>query len=295
MTSGKSGKKITKSDISVPVTMMKPMNDGSVSFQKGKGSDNIPFMDLQLEEEAIEEPAMTMQQYQDFLQAVAAFRKSIQATAMTAEKFVRALEDVTNYASKTNITRQHILADLDFLIDSTQLFANANMIWAEALEREFEGPIATDIKAHQARGKLTQHTNQKKINELIASFHKEEHDSYKKGKKQQRDLGMLTDSLNSRVSYVTEIKRLLIDNSSIYDRLASESVEFILEHCAIGIRRELETFETIVEGLKKLGAFQTSQEEEESYIDEKAPSDLIFTEEEEKFKLDFLREALKDI
>jgi hypothetical protein len=295
MTINKSGKKITKSDISVPVTMMNPMNDGSVSFQKGKGAE-IPFMDLQLEEEAIEEPAMTMQQYQDFLQAVAAFRKSIQATAMTAEKFVRALEDVTNYASKTNITRPHILADLDFLIDSTQLFANANMTWAEALEREFEGPIATDIKAHQARGKLTQHTNQKKINELIASFHKEEHDSYKKGKKQQRDLGMLTNSLNSRVSYVTEIKRLLIDNSSIYDRLASESVEFILEHCAVGIRRELETFETIVEGLKKLGAFQTAQEEEEqSYIDDKAPSDLIFTEEEEKFKLDFLREALKDI
>eukprot|EP00833_Pecoramyces_ruminatium_P017693 jgi/Orpsp1_1/1191725/evm.model.d7180000088076.1 len=284
MTSSKSGKKITKSDISVPVTMMKPMNDGSVSFQKGKGSD-IPFMDLQLEGEAIEEPAMTMQQYQDFLQAVAAFRKSIQATAMTAEKFVRALEDVTNYASKSKYSINLI----------TQLFANANMIWAEALEREFEGPIATDIKAHQARGKLTQHTNQKKINELIASFHKEEHDSYKKGKKQQRDLGMLTNSLNSRVSYVTEIKRLLIDNSSIYDRLASESVEFILEHCAIGIRRELETFETIVEGLKKLGAFQTAQEEEESYIDEKAPSDLIFTEEEEKFKLDFLREALKDI
>jgi len=293
MTNSKSGKKISKSDISVPVTMMKPMNDGSVSFQKGKGTD-APIMDLQVDEEAIEEPAMTMQQYQDFLQAVAAFRKSIQATAMTAEKFVRALEDVTNYASKTNITRPHILADLDFLIDSTQLFANANMIWAEALEREFEGPIATDIKAHQARGKLTQHTNQKKINELIASFHKEEHDSYKKGKKQQRDLGMLTNSLNSRVSYVTEIKRLLIDNSSIYDRLASESVEFILEHCAIGIRRELETFETIVEGLKKLGAFQTAQEEE-SYLDEKAPSDIIFTEEEEKFKLDFLREALKDI
>jgi len=44
----------------------------------------------------------------------------------------------------------------------------------------------------------------------------------------------------------------LIDNSSIYDRLASESVEFILEHCAVGIRRELETFETIVEGLKKV-------------------------------------------
>ena len=44
----------------------------------------------------------------------------------------------------------------------------------------------------------------------------------------------------------------MIDNSSIYDRLASESVEFILEHCAIGIRRELETFETIVEGLKKV-------------------------------------------
>ena len=100
MTINKSGKKITKSDISVPVTMMKPMNDGSVSFQKGKGAE-IPFMDLQLEEEAIEEPAMTMQQYQDFLQAVAAFRKSIQATAMTAEKFVRALEDVTNYASKS--------------------------------------------------------------------------------------------------------------------------------------------------------------------------------------------------
>ena len=45
-----------------------------------------------------------------------------------------------------------------------------------------------------------------------------------------------------------------------------------------------------------MGAFQTAQEEEEqSYIDDKAPSDLIFTEEEEKFKLDFLREALKDI
>lgn len=292
MTNSKSGKKISKNDISVPIALQ---ND-SVSF-KSKGNLDLQFMDLHIEDEAVDEPAMTMQQYQDFLQAITAFRKSIQALAMTAEKFVRALEDVTGYAEKTTITRPHILADLDFLIDSTQLYSNANLIWAEALEREFEGPIATDIKAHQARGKLTQHTNQKKINELIASFHKEEHESYKKGKKQQRDLGMLTDSLNSRVSCVSEIKRLLIENSSIYDRLASESVEYILEHCAIGIRRELETFETIVEGLKKLGAFQSAQDEE-SYIDDPnntKESDLIFTEEDEKFKLDFLREAFKDL
>jgi len=44
-----------------------------------------------------------------------------------------------------------------------------------------------------------------------------------------------------------------------------------------------------------LGAFQTAQEEQAEYLEEKPPSDLIFTEEEEKFKLDFLREALKDI
>jgi len=34
-----------------------------------------------------------------------------------------------NFINIATITRPHILADLDFLIDSTQLFANANMVW----------------------------------------------------------------------------------------------------------------------------------------------------------------------
>ena len=49
-----------------------------------------------------------------------------------------------------------------------------------------------------------------------------------------------------------EIKRLTVENQTLHDTLSHQNVEYILENCASGVRAELETYETIMEGLKKV-------------------------------------------
>ncbi|KAJ3216117.1 hypothetical protein HDU67_009918 [Dinochytrium kinnereticum] len=205
----------------------------------------------------MEPSKLTMRGYQTFAQALGSYRRQIQAMAAASEAFVRALEDISEFVPGADIRKPHIIGDLDFLIDSTHLVSNAHQIWADSLERDFEEPLIRHMNDIMIKTKNVQKENKQKIDDLVERLHKEEESSYKMGKKKQRDLVTLQNSLNVRVSLADDIKRLTLESQNIQDTLAANSVESILTNCAAGVRAELETYDRVMEGLKKLGAFAT--------------------------------------
>ncbi|KAJ3192551.1 hypothetical protein HK101_006318 [Irineochytrium annulatum] len=213
--------------------------------------------------QGMEPSKLAMRGYQTFVQALGSYRRQIQAMGAASEAFVRALEDLAEFVPGAEIRKPHIIGDLDFLIDSTHLISNANQIWdlnicayqADSLERDFEEPLVRHMNDMMIKAKVTQKENKQKIDELVERLHREEEASYKMGKKKQRDLMTLQNSLNARVALADEIKRLTVESATIQDTLASKSVETILSNCAAGVRAELENYDRVMEGLKKLGAF----------------------------------------
>ncbi|KAI9011380.1 hypothetical protein BC832DRAFT_529480 [Gaertneriomyces semiglobifer] len=197
-------------------------------------------------------PKLTMRQYQSFVQALGSYRRQVQALAAASETFVRTLEEISDFVPAAKINKPHVVGDLDFLIDSTHLIANAHQGWAETLEREFETPLINDIKDIMEMTARRRDENKVKINELVEQLHKEEDRSYKLGKKKQRDIKALQESLNIRMSIADEIKRRTVENQTLHDTLSHQHMEYILENCAVGVRAELENYETIFEGLKKV-------------------------------------------
>lgn len=61
------------------------------------------------------------------------------------------------------------------------------------------------------------------------------------------------------MSLAEEIKRLGAESQTVQDQLSNSSVEFVLKHCQAAVANELESFDTVMEGLKKLGAFDAQQ------------------------------------
>ncbi|KAI9101227.1 hypothetical protein DFS34DRAFT_676751 [Phlyctochytrium arcticum] len=211
-------------------------------------------------------PRLTMRQYQSFVQALAVYRRQVQALAAASETFVRELEDIAEFVPAATIKRPHVIGDLDFLIDSTHLIANAHQTWGETLEREFEAPLSRDLQEIAARASSKQADNKKHIAQLVQRLNIEEDKAHKLGKKKPRDVKALQSfslpidpcviqSLNVRMSLADEVKRLTIESQSMHDIMSHQHMEYILEHCASGVRAELENYETVYEGLKKLGAF----------------------------------------
>jgi hypothetical protein len=49
-----------------------------------------------------------------------------------------------------------------------------------------------------------------------------------------------------------EIKRLGSESQTVQDQLSNSSVEFVLKHCHSAVSKELETYATVMEGLKKV-------------------------------------------
>ncbi|KNC98954.1 uncharacterized protein SPPG_05913 [Spizellomyces punctatus DAOM BR117] len=268
-------------------------------------------------------PRLTMRQYQSFVQALAVYRRQVQALAAASETFVRALEDLAEFVPAAHIRRPHVVGDLDFLIDSTHLIANAHQIWAESLEREFEAPLTQNIQNIMTRVTSRQNENKDQINKLVERLHQEEDKSYKLGKKKQRDIKALQSSLNVRMSIADEIKRLTVENQTLHDTLSHHNMEFILENCASGVRGELQNYETIYEGLKKLGAYSDSSDFPHNYQTQRAgrfsimsqtptipqtdilpPSerfpdmtgdDRLWEGDEDRFDVELLRNALKNL
>ncbi len=58
------------------------------------------------------------------------------------------------------------------------------------------------------------------------------------------------------MSLADEVKRLSVENATMVDVLSHGSVEYVIETLAPAIRAELENYDRVMEGLKKLGAFQ---------------------------------------
>ncbi|KAJ3047846.1 hypothetical protein HK097_011127, partial [Rhizophlyctis rosea] len=278
------GSKISKSDISSPT----PLNPALLAADSGislteavreaassGGPAITPFSagrfdasasvaggpsDPRLLRAKMDPQKLTMRQYQSFLQALAVYRRQVMALAAASETFVRALEELSDCVPAARITKPHVVGDLDFMIDSTHLIANAHQTWADNLERDFELPLAQNITNIMNTVKVRQQENKQKIDGLVSQLHREEDVSYKMGKKKQRDLASLQSSgyqsLNQRMAIADEIKRLTVENQTLHDTLSHQNVEYVLENCASGVRAELETYETIMEGLKKLGAYQ---------------------------------------
>ncbi|EGF82877.1 hypothetical protein BATDEDRAFT_86391 [Batrachochytrium dendrobatidis JAM81] len=199
-------------------------------------------------------PTLNLRQYQSFTQAVAVYRRQIQAMAAATDTFVRALEELSDCVPAAQLSNASVVADLDFFIDSTQLLVNTHQIWASTIEKEIEEPLFGNIETIIAKVKTQQVDNKSRIQGLINELHSEEDKSYKMKKKKQRDLAMLQDSLNVRVSLADEIKRLSIENETLYDTLSHEDMENILNLISRGVVAELETYDTIMEGFHKIGS-----------------------------------------
>ncbi|KAJ3080240.1 hypothetical protein HK100_010199, partial [Physocladia obscura] len=102
-----------------------------------------------------------------------------------------------------------------------------------------------------------QDKNAQRINDLARRLHEEEEESYKSGKKKTRDLVTLQESLAVRVSYAEEIKRLTNENARLADKLTFNSVDLILNTCSAAVGIQMEQYDVIIDGLKKIDLFET--------------------------------------
>ncbi|KAJ3194895.1 hypothetical protein HDU82_002290, partial [Entophlyctis luteolus] len=83
---------------------------------------------------------------------------------------------------------------------------------AENSAHDAEQPLVKHLMDIQGTVKTRNDQNNARINDLARLMHEEEEESYKLGKKKQRDLGELQESLNLRMNFADEIKRLSHQN-----------------------------------------------------------------------------------
>ncbi|KAJ3215630.1 hypothetical protein HK099_006283 [Clydaea vesicula] len=263
-------RKLNKKDISAPLsdTFQQLTNRGDSANYLPEIETNEPFFDASASQvggpqdprviKAMRPPQkLSARQLQSFVQAVGAFRRQIQAMGAASEMFVRSCEALKECVPAANIRDLQCVEDLDFLIDSTHLVSNAHQIWSSNLQSEFEEPLINHLSDIKKQSGNVERDNKGRIDELTLKLHKEEDNSYKLGRKKQRDLETLKNSLNVRMSLADEIKRLSMESQTVQDSLCASSTEFVLKQCSIGVRKELETYEIIMEGLKKLGGYDT--------------------------------------
>ncbi len=97
------------------------------------------------------------------------------------------------------------MADLDYLITSTHLISNAHQQWAEQLESRVEQPLNNRLFSVEDISKNQQIANTERVNILVNQLQMEETNSYKLGKKKQRDLATL-----QNVSFI-EIEGIVVE------------------------------------------------------------------------------------
>ncbi|KAI8612245.1 hypothetical protein BC830DRAFT_1137648, partial [Chytriomyces sp. MP71] len=83
------------------------------------------------------------------------------------------------------------MKDLNALIDSTRMIANAHQVWAENLGQDVGDPLNRHLGDIMLTVKARQDKNKARIEGLVTKLHDEEDHSYKLSKKKQRDLVML--------------------------------------------------------------------------------------------------------
>ncbi|KAI9208448.1 uncharacterized protein BJ171DRAFT_207629 [Polychytrium aggregatum] len=209
----------------------------------------------------IPQPPQTLQMrnYESFVQACSVFRIQIEAMSKATETFVRALEEIASFVQPGTVTDEFLLGDLEFLIDSTTLIANSHQIWANTIQQEVEIPLQADIEKRKESAKKIQDENKTKLKDLMESLNRETDSSYKQGKKKQRDLTSLQNSMNVRMGLAEDIKQLTIQNQTVHDKLAHEGMSVVLAKCSNAVKAELEVYDTINEGLRKLGAYSEGE------------------------------------
>ncbi|KAJ3340817.1 hypothetical protein HDU83_006908 [Entophlyctis luteolus] len=213
-------------------------------------------------------PKVSFKSYQAFVMALSAYRKQIAAMAMASETFVRACEELEGSIQNAgDIEDASKIRDLDSLIDMGHLISNANQILAENIAQDAEQPLVKHLMDIQGTVKTRNDQNNARINDLARLMHEEEEESYKLGKKKQRDLGELQESLNLRMNFADEIKRLSHQNATIADRLASNALDLILGASSTTICTQMEQYEVIIDGLKKIDLFESGD-----YRQNKEPS-----------------------
>lgn len=57
------------------------------------------------------------------------------------------------------------------------------------------------------------------------------------------------------MSLADEIKRLSVESSCVQDQMCQNSVEYVLRHSVASVSKQIESFDTVNEGLRKLGAY----------------------------------------
>ncbi|KAI8837676.1 hypothetical protein BJ741DRAFT_154104 [Chytriomyces cf. hyalinus JEL632] len=195
---------------------------------------------------------LAFKSYVAYVNALGVYRNQISSMAAASEAFVKACEDLEVSMQSTPGIDQVKLKDLNALIDSTHVIANSHQIWAEDLGQDVVDPLKRHLGDIMLTVKARQDKNKARIDDLVGKLHKEEEQSYKLSKKKQRDLVMLQDSLGLRVTLADEIKRLTVESASIGDVLASNSMDLLLSSCSATVFTQLETYESLMEGLKKL-------------------------------------------
>ncbi|KAJ3221477.1 hypothetical protein HDU81_010624 [Chytriomyces hyalinus] len=193
--------------------------------------------------------------YVAYVNALAAYKNQISSMAAASDAFTRACEDLEVAMQSTPGIDQVKVKDLSALIDSTHVIANSHQTWAENLGQDVVDPLKRHLGDIMLTVKARQDKNKARIDDLVGKLHKEEEHSYKLSKKKQRDLVMLQDSLGLRVTLADEIKRLTVESASIGDVLASNSMDLLLNSCSATVFTQLETYESMMEGLKKLEMF----------------------------------------
>jgi len=277
------------------------MSRGYVPFAVGRHDVSVSVAGGPMDPRLIEKPAkrMTMMQYQTFVHATAAYKRQIEAMARATEMFVRQLQEVADCVPQAHVQDPMLVADLDFLIDSSQLLVNAHQTWAMNLEKEVEEPLMAGLNEIPKMAKAKQDQNKQQMDLYIKQLHQEEETSYKMKKKKTRDLSELQQSLEVRMALAEEIKRLSVENDVITDVLAQEHVPFVLQVLSKAVEAKLESFETIQEGFHKIGT--QIDVKQENYRNRnpffKAPNTEILPGNgngDKQMNMDFLKRALEN-
>jgi hypothetical protein len=189
------------------------------------------------------------------LQATQVYRKQTTALAAATETFVQALQEFSDCVPEgfkklttENITNRKLVKDLDFLIDSSQILANCHQRYANDLQNYVEEPFTNSIPIITQKSVERRKSNTIQINDLQAQLHIEE----SKVKKTKRNSRIIGHSLKTRLGLAEKIKKLAVDNENTIDSLTHEHGPVLLGYLSNALEAEIDTYETVLEGFRKI-------------------------------------------
>ncbi|ORY38570.1 hypothetical protein BCR33DRAFT_720610 [Rhizoclosmatium globosum] len=197
--------------------------------------------------------AVSFAAFSTFAGSLAAFKGAVAGAARAGDSLANAAEEVARQLENSGNTYEpDAIRDINALIDTSHLLANALQAWSESLGSDVVNPLAKHLGDISATVKAKQNANNGRINDLVQKLKAEEEHSYRLGKKNMRDVASLHESLNLRVTLTEEINRLNATNAQMPDVFASNSVELLLSCTSAAAFAQLEAIETIKDGVKTI-------------------------------------------